>query len=121
LNKRSRLAHPYAFRLCNSNPPFDSAYSVKLASMNTSSGQVCAALSFTTFPRGFTISGLDEGLIPDPNTVLADFSVYLKSTLHRCCFRLHPVSLDKSIAMEGENPHSNICYLLIKCSNLFRH
>ncbi|KYN35205.1 hypothetical protein ALC56_10380, partial [Trachymyrmex septentrionalis] len=74
------------------------AYPVKLAIMNTSGGQVCAALSFTTFPRGFTISGLDEGLIPDPNTVLADFSVYLKPTLHRCCFQLDPVSLDKSIA-----------------------
>ncbi|KYQ58723.1 hypothetical protein ALC60_02371 [Trachymyrmex zeteki] len=66
--------------------------------MNTSGGQVCAALSFTTFPRGFMISELDEGLIPDPSTVLADFSVYLKPTLHRCCFRLDPISLDKSIA-----------------------
>ncbi|KYM88245.1 hypothetical protein ALC53_02727 [Atta colombica] len=70
---------------------------VKLVIMNTSGGQVCPALSFT-FPRGFTISGLDESLIPDPNTVLADFSVYLKPTLHRCCFQLDSISLDKSIA-----------------------
>lgn len=39
------------------------AYPAKLASMNVSGGQVCAALSFTTLPRGFMISGrrLDPG------------------------------------------------------------
>ncbi|XP_011869214.1 PREDICTED: plasma kallikrein-like [Vollenhovia emeryi] len=42
------------------------AYPAKLASTDASGGQVCAALSFTTLPRGFTISGPDEGLIPDP-------------------------------------------------------
>ncbi|TGZ38506.1 Uncharacterized protein DBV15_11897 [Temnothorax longispinosus] len=64
---------------------------------------------------------LDPG--PDPNT-LPGSSVYLKPTLHRCCFRLDPISLDKSIAMEGENPHLNTCYLLIpliKCSNLTQY
>jgi len=80
----------------------------------------CAALSFTMLLRGFTINGLDEDLIQDSNTVLAGSNVYLKPTLHRCCFRFDPVLLDKSIQWKGEIHTPNTCYFAIKCSNLFQ-
>lgn len=79
------------------------------------------ARGFKFLPRGFTISGPDAGLIPDPNTTLADSGVYLKPTFRRRCFRLDPVSLDKSIAMEGKNPHMLPSYGLTRCSDLYRY